>query len=504
MGCLSKKVSPIALSCLRENNVRFYGSGRRLPNSDESVGTWNKSSAHVSCSASNELGMAASETIKSRTVLFLAYMFPPLGGGGVQRSLKFVKYLPANGWNPVVLSVRPISYYVYDPQLLAEVPDSVEVVRTHSLDPLRLSAVAFRDTRRAALTQRTHHPVFSEASPLVRAYRAFRRFAFFPDAQLGWIPFAFDQGLRITKTSGARVIYSPAAPYSSAVTAYLLSRWTGLPYVIDFRDGWTDDAYHSPPTALHRRAHRSLERLVVTNASAICVYGDWLGKKLEERYPETKGRITEITNGFDPSDFEGLTRAARNAGKVRIVYSGSLYVHHRSVFGTVLKAIAALPLRARDSLELTIVGQVNPEIVQDVHNVGLDDVVQLMGYLPHSAALGYVQSADATLLLVRKNDSASVTGKVFELLAARRPIIALAEADGECARILRSAGAANELHQPDDIMGVQGSILRLLGGELRELASNRVATFSRFLQTRVLADIFGKVSGENEPRPIRS
>ena len=283
--------------------------------------------------------MAVAGNQTSRTVLFLAYMFPPLGGGGVQRSLKFVKYLPANGWNPVVLSVRPISYYVYDPQLLAEVPASVEVVRSHSLDPLRLSALVFRDGKRGALRERTQHAVFSEDSRIVRLYRALRRIAFFPDAQLGWIPFAFERGLRIIKTTRVRVIYSPAAPYSSAVTAYLLSKVTGLPYVIDFRDGWTDDAYHAPPTSLHRRAHRSLERLVVTNASAICVYGNWLGEKLAKRYPKVKNRITEITNGFDPSDFEEVDVAPKKSRRVRLVYSGSLYAHHRDVLTTVLKAI---------------------------------------------------------------------------------------------------------------------------------------------------------------------
>ena len=444
--------------------------------------------------------MEVAENTRSKSVLFLAYMFPPLGGGGVQRSLKFVKYLPSNGWDPVVLSVRPISYYVYDPQLLAEIPMSVQVVRTHSLDPLRLSALLLGDAQRATGRDRTQHTVFSEASSLVRLYRKVRRLAFFPDAQLGWIPFAFREGLRVIRSRKVQVIYSPAAPYSSAVTAYLLSRWTGLPYVIDFRDGWTDDAYHAPPTDFHRRAHRRLERLVVTNASAVCVYGDWLGEKLAERYPEARSRITEITNGFDPSDFEGLTAAARSSGKVRLVYSGSLYAHHRSVFTTVLRAIEALPPASREKLELVVVGQVYPEIVQDVESAGLTDVVHLKGYLSHSVALGYAESADATLLLVRKGDSASVTGKIFELLMVRRPIIALAESTGECARVLRLAGAANQLYQPDDVTGVRESILKLIDGELKELDAKLVSKFSRVLQTRALSEILNSVSRANGRR----
>lgn len=426
----------------------------------------------------------------NRLVLFLAYMFPPLGGGGVQRSLKFSKYLPPLGWQPIVLTVKRILYHVYDEKLVAEVPESVEVIRTESLDPLRLGGLAYRSN---GGTQGNGQP-FVEGSWIVRAYRAMRRILFFPDAQVGWIPFAFTRGLAILRARNVSVIYSPGAPYSSAVVAYLLSRASGVPYVVDFRDGWTDDAYHSSPTKVHMRGQRFLERLVVTHASAICVYGDWLGRRLSERYPETASRMIEIPNGFDPADLDGIVPAQRKSGRTRLVYSGSLYAHHRPAFQTVLNAIGRLPESARRCLEIVIVGQFYLEAKQDVMKAHLEAQVEFRGYVPHADALSVLLSADASLLLIRKGDFASVTGKVFELLMIQRPIIALVEGEGECARILRAANAADHVCAPDDTEQVARALLSIVSESQKPLDPESVARFSRVTQTRALADVFDIVS----------
>src|SRR5205823_2612600 len=115
---------------------------------------------------------------RPRRVLFLSYMFPPVGGGGVQRSLKFVKYLPASGWMPTILTVRPIAYYVYDPELIREVPPGAEIIRTGSADPLRMAGILLRNHRNArrAIPQRRVKIV--EGSTIVKAYRALRRVLF--------------------------------------------------------------------------------------------------------------------------------------------------------------------------------------------------------------------------------------------------------------------------------------------------------------------------------------
>jgi len=431
----------------------------------------------------------ANPTARPR-VLFLAYLFPPTGGGGVQRSLKFVKYLPDAGWDPLVLTVKPISYYVYDRSLLDELPSGIHIERTGSLDPLRMSAVLMRDGKRAAKAGRVQHNVYSTGSTAVSWYRRVRPYVFFPDTQIGWIPFAVRRGLQLIKRHRPSVIYSPGAPYSSAIAANLLSRMSGLPYVVDFRDGWTDDSYQTIPTELHRSAHRSLEGMVVTGAAGVCVYGKWLGDRLAERYPQSAARIVEITNGFDPADLADVTPAPKPSGVRRIVYSGSLFPHHRDALKAVLQAVRHLSEQQRRNLELLFVGQAFDGASGEVSAAGLADTVRFLGYVPHARALSYLLSADASLLLVRSGDRASVTGKVFELLAARRPILAAVEPEGECARILRLAGADRWIAPPDDSAAIAARMRDLFAADCPALDAAAVDQFSRVRQTRTLASMF--------------
>jgi len=430
------------------------------------------------------------KSIARPRVLFLAYLFPPTGGGGVQRSLKFVKYLPAAGWDPIVLTVKPISYYVYDRSLLDELPPEVLIERTGSIDPLRMSAVLMRDGKRSSKPGRVQHSVYSTGSTAVSWYRRLRPYVFFPDTQIGWIPFAVRRGLKLIKQHRPSVIYSPGAPYSSAIAANLLSRLSGLPYVVDFRDGWTDDSYQTIPTELHRSAHRSLEGMVVTKAAGVCVYGKWLGDRLAERYPATADRIVEITNGFDPADLSDVLPAEKRPGVRRIVYSGSLFPHHRDALRAVLRGVLQLDEAQRSRLEVLFVGQAFDGVESEVSAAGLSDTIRFLGYLPHARALSYLLSADASLLLVRSGDRASVTGKVFELLAARRPILAAVEPDGECARILRLACAHQWIAPPNDAEAIGDRLRALLAADFPALDAGAVDQFSRVRQTRALASVF--------------
>ncbi len=429
-------------------------------------------------------------------VLFLAYAFPPLGGSGVQRSLKFVKYLPTFGWQPTVLTVKPISYFVYDPSLLRELPPDVTIERTESLDPQRLAAILLRDHKRVASTDTAvKHTVFSTNGKLTRLYQKFRSFLLFPDPQIAWMPFAFQRGLEIIERERPRVIYSPGVPYSSAVLAHLLSRRTGLPYVIDFRDGWTDDKYifKLVPTPLHRWGHRELERRVVSNASGVVVYGDWLGERLAARYPSIADRIIEITNGYDPADRAGVVPTPKGAGVRRLVYSGSLFVHHRPNLAGLLEALHKLPAAVRDTLEVVFVGQVYAGAEAEVAAAGLSNTVKFTGYVTHGQALEYLESADATLLFVQPGDLGAITGKVFELLMIQKPILASIP-DGECARILRVARFDQWINWPMDSDALARNILGLVEGGFQPVSDPNIDAFSRVKHTERLARLFDRVA----------
>ena len=274
------------------------------------------------------------DVFSDKKVLFITYTFPPIGGSGIQRNLKYVKYLPAFGWKPYVLTVKMINFYVYDTSLLSEVSPETVISRTGSLDPLRLSTFLVSGFRfRARNKGPEKNPFFSEGSKFVQIYRrAVRDFLAIPDPQIGWVPFAYVRGMQLIRKHELKIIFASANRLSATVVSHLLSRNTGLPYVLDFPDGWTDDPYLTYPTHVHKRLHAALEKVIVGNAAAVSVYGEYLAGQFRKRYPWIADHVHVLPNGFDPDDLKIIQPAERDRTKNRIVYMGSLH-GRRSVRG---------------------------------------------------------------------------------------------------------------------------------------------------------------------------
>jgi glycosyltransferase involved in cell wall biosynthesis len=215
-----------------------------------------------------------------------------------------------------------------------------------------------------------------------------------------------------------------------------------------------------------------------------------LGDRLAARYPDKASRIIEITNGYDPDDLKSVAPAEKPPGVRRIVYSGSLFAHHRDVLDSVLRALLRLGDQERQTLDVVFVGQAYDGAAREAEALGLGNTVRFTGYLPHGEALAMLMSADASLLLVRAGDRASVTGKVFELLGARRPILAAVEPEGECARILRLGAAAEWIAPPDDPAAIADRLHALISAGFPPLEASSVEQFSRARHAKVLASVF--------------
>lgn len=433
-------------------------------------------------------------------VLIIRYFFPPIGGSAVQRTLKYVKYLPEFGWIPHVLTVKWINYYVYDRTLLNEVPPEAQIVRAESLDPLRLSALLMPLPRSKRKQDTVQNPYFTEGSRIIRLFRRIRDLLAFPDLHLGWIPFALWQGLRIVKKHRIEVIFTNARPVSDAIIAYLLSKITGLPYLLDFADGWTDDPYLVQPTALHAKGHAMLEKQIVGNAHAVTTYSEVLSRLLIDRYPQLAGRVDVLPNGFDPEDFASVIPLERKERRNRIVYMGSIYAHHEPIFSTFLEAIKLLPEDLRSKLDIVFVGRVSERVPALVSAARLDGLVTLTGFLSHDIALKYLASADAVLLFVRRGDFTMVTGKVFEYLMVERPILACIEPDGVCAQILKQAGQAEWIVPADNVDCIAQTIVKLANAGWRRPDAKSLSLFNRKHNTGRLAQRLDWLASGNRRR----
>ena len=385
-------------------------------------------------------------------VLVVSYYFPPSGGPGVQRVLKFVKYLPAYGWRPTVLTVDPAhaSYPDLDPTLGAEVPPDVDVVRTRSWDPYALYARMQGKPKEA--TVGVGFIKDEEAGWAQRLARWLRANVFVPDARLGWVPFAVRAAHTRLRRERFDVLLTSGPPHSTHLAGWLLHRRHGIPWVVDMRDPWTDISYYEdlPRTAFVHRLESAMERAVLGTADAVLSVSDGVGRLLTSKADVR--RYETIPNGFDPADLPAGPAPAPDPARFVIAHVGTLAaVQHAPGLVEALRRRAAADPAWRARLRLRFVGHVDAAVVAAFREAGFGDALELVPYVPHPEALREMQRADVLLVFVQRvaHNEGVTPAKMFEYLALGRPLLALAPPDGDLAAILRATGGGAAFDHAD-------------------------------------------------------
>jgi glycosyltransferase involved in cell wall biosynthesis len=371
-------------------------------------------------------------------VLTLAYYFPPLGGGGVQRTLKFIKYLPEYGWSPVVITVKDDRTAAHDPELAEDVPPQVPVTRT---------------------------PAYRIPAGLPWRVRNFiRRWLLLVDDEVGWLPFAQKEAQKvIEQRKSIAALYSSSAPYTSHLIGLRLQQKTGLPWIADFRDPWIGNFSSSFPTRWHEQAARRLERKVVLHADRVISVSLPMTDQFRRRYPDLpEEKFVTIPNGFDPMDFavQEDFQGERDPKKFTIVYTGSFYGEKQTpaYFLRAMKENIEAGGFDADSVVLRILGSHSAALQTQVCQLGLAQQVRVEGYASHARAVRAMQQADCLLLIIGSGRGSEVvfTGKIFEYLAARRPILALVP-PGAASELIQSA-RAGMIVAPEDVAGISQAL----------------------------------------------
>lgn len=423
-----------------------------------------------------------------RHVLVIAYYFPPMGLSGVQRVAKMVRYLPAFGWQPVVLSVTPGGYFAYDASLLEEVEAAgVQVYRTGSVDPTRL----FGRERTVRIPPEHRRRRLAWLSHLL----------FVPDNKVGWYPWAVRAGRRLLRRYPFDAILSSAPPYTAHLVARSLSRASGLPLVTDYRDDWVGNPRHVYPTPMHRRLNVWLEQGVCRASRIVTTINEPIRAALASRNAHVIGsdRIRIVPQGFDPADFEGAVPEA-SSGRMRLVYSGTFYdVQTPDYF---LKALARFLERRpefHDRVEAVFVGTVPDASRSLAANLGLNGCVRFAGYVPHGEAVAHLRGADVLWLTVGRRDGAEgiSTSKLFEYMGARKPILALVP-PGAARDALEPYGAAY-FTPPDDVDAIARRLEQLAeswcAGTLPQPDDAYVRRFDRRQIAGLWADLLNEAAG---------
>lgn len=363
-----------------------------------------------------------------RQVLIVAYYFPPMGLGGVQRTLKFAKFLPLYGWRPIVLTVGPTGYFAFDETLLREVEESgIEVVRTGSIDPNQL---------------------FKNKGAVRQPREFFRRllqflgdFFFIPDTKIGWKRKAIKAASEILRSRKIDAIMATAPPQTDFLIGLALKKKFKVPLVLDYRDSWLEYPFKYFPTPIHRWLHRRLERKVVRGCDRIVVTHRRVKENLVQRYPFLSYHdVTIISQGFDASDFETGLSSPISRQKIRIAHAGTFYGGRNPE--TLLRALHSIQKESpalRGRCEITFIGNTRREDQALAAKLGLQNDVKFLGYQDHRVCLKHLSESDI-LWFVLDNDLQS-PGKLYEYFAIRKPLLA-SVVDGYIKQLLTESGGA--------------------------------------------------------------
>ncbi|MGA2084599.1 MAG: glycosyltransferase [Terracidiphilus sp.] len=367
----------------------------------------------------------------SNRVLLINYTFAPALEPGAIRTTKLAKYLPANGFEPIVLTCSNAMVFTVG---LEDAIAGLQMIRISDPDPLKRLA-AGKPNAQTGLRSRA-----SEPRAWWRLKEIYSQIAF-PDRDFLWGVRAGIVASRAIRKSGIKAIYSTAPNMSNHLAALIAHRRTGIPWIAEFRDLWLHPAY-SKRSAIRRRLDPMFERLIATSASQVVTISNEHRANLLQAHPNLgPEKVHVITNGFDAED-----QAALPAFQLRhdftISHAGSLYGGLRDP-RPLLKAIAQLVSRpevVRSNVRLNIIGKREEFLADLVREFRLEDVVVQKGQMPYRQTLRTL--AESYLVLILTNPSyPELPSKFFDYLCARRPILALCPAQSELAARLASTNA---------------------------------------------------------------
>jgi len=420
-----------------------------------------------------------------RKVLVITYYWPPAGGPGVQRWLKFVKYLRDFGVEPVLYIPENPQYPLLDACFENEVPNGLTIYRQPIKEPYRIAGFfSSKKTRRisAGIIQTKNQSFLEKVLLWIRGN------LFIPDARKFWVKPSVSFLRDVLEKEGIDTIITTGPPHSVHLIGYNLKQAKQLNWIADFRDPWTTIGYHNKLrlTTFAKKKHKKLEAEVLNLADKIIVTSK--ATKIEFRQI-TKQPIKVITNGFDGA----IVGNEKLDDNFTISHIGSLLSgRNPKNLWMVLSTLVKENVEFKNALRLQFIGVVSDDVIQTIRDAGLFEHVVILGYVPHEKALAY-QSTSQILLLVEIDSEETkgiIPGKVFEYMAAKRPILGIGPYNWEVGQIIKETNSGIILEHTDNIT-LKNVLLswfeQFQKGGLN-ISSHNIEQYSRRELTRKLAE----------------
>lgn len=383
-------------------------------------------------------------------VLVIAYYFPPLGLSGVQRTLKFVKYMSPHGWQPTVITTGNIAYYAHDKSLLNELNKlDINVIRTSSFDPNTILS--------------KFGTVKMPGEKIRKVLNMLSQTFFIPDNKISWSKKAFDIASEVLSKEKYDVIFVSAPPFSAFKISAKLKKKFDIPLVVDYRDLWYKSYFAFYPTPLHSYLHKRMEYSSLKAADKVIVTNRKIKEKLLNIYKFlTFDDVVIIPHGFDPEDFSIIKPIPKTTDKMIITYSG-IFLEYNSpkYFLEAFKQITVERPDIASKIELHFVGHLRKENQHLVKKLNLEEFVKDFGYMNHDEAVRKILSSDVLWFMIgrKRNIDAILPGKMFEYFGSGKPVIACVPEGA--AKSAATEYGASFITEPEDVNAIKEAIFKV-------------------------------------------
>ncbi|WP_299012353.1 glycosyltransferase family 4 protein [uncultured Polaribacter sp.] len=417
-------------------------------------------------------------------VLIITYYWPPAGGSGVQRWLKFVKYLQDFGIEPIIYTVANANYPKEDVSLIKEIPKNVTILKQPIWEPTDLFFWKKKSANKKGI-----------ANVSKGGFLSFIRGNFFvPDPKVFWVNKSVNYLENYISKNTIDLIISTGPPHSMHLIAQKLKNKTGLKWMVDFRDPWSNLYYNNDFKQLSfaKKKNFKFEKSVLQEADCVLT----VSNHLKQGFVKFAKNVKVVTNGFDDENSDNLKTALDI--KFSISYIGLLPKQSNpKLLFKVLREMSKENLDFKKDLALNFIGDISEEIKTEINLNNLEEQSSFKGYVSHKKAIAFQNKSQVLLLLIPNvpNNKGILTGKLFEYLKAKRPILAIGPENGDLAAVLKDTNAGTVIDFKDH-QKMKEEILRLytlFKANKLKLDSKNIQRYHRKALTEQLAFIIKNV-----------
>jgi glycosyltransferase involved in cell wall biosynthesis len=428
--------------------------------------------------------------LENKRVLIITYYWPPSGGSGVQRWLKFAKYLPEFGWEPVIFTPENPDFDLKDESLMKEINPQLEVIKFPIWEPYHL----FRKLKKeksgdtAKVLEKKKKGLVDKLGIWLRAN------AIVPDPRVYWVKPSVTFLTDLVKNGQFQAIITTGPPHSLHLIGLKLHQVYNIPWLADFRDPWSKWEFLDslPMLPMVRVRHEKLEQKILLEANAVTT----ISPCFKQDFEKLANRKTYLlTNGFDEEDLPvNWEKKCPPKDRLEIVYTGAIDAI-RNPIPFLIAFKKAFLNKSEKKVSMRFVGKVSEGIKKMVQeDTWMAEHIQMDGYVSHEKVFDYYATAHLLLLILThtKNAKGNIPGKIFEYMATGRPILALGDPQGDAANILHTSGAG-KVFAHTDIEGIY-NFLANFSPKQKFLPSTDIQKYSRKNLTFHLVEILNRIS----------